>query len=192
MSRNKQIAILLPDTLQRQGIHYLLADYFPPFQISHFDSFDSFGKTTDSFDFYFTNCEIFMQNLDFFLLRRNRTFCLTDASGAPSPAGSLLIPRQAPVETILEILQPVLTSEHSPASCLPDNNKELSGREISVLQQIVKGYTNKEIADFLNISLNTVLSHRKNITTKLGIKTVSGLTFYAIMNGIVSGDEIEL
>ena len=52
--------------------------------------------------------------------------------------------------------------------------------------------TNKEIADKLNISLNTVLSHRKNITTKLGIKTVSGLTFYAIMNGIISGDDIEL
>ena len=49
--------------------------------------------------------------------------------------------------------------------------------------------TNKEIADKLNISLNTVLTHRKNITTKLGIKTVSGLTFYAIMNGFLSGDE---
>ena len=55
-----------------------------------------------------------------------------------------------------------------------------------------KADTNKEIADKLNISLNTVLSHRKNITTKLGIKTVSGLTFYAIMNGIISGDDIEL
>ena len=50
----------------------------------------------------------------------------------------------------------------------------------------------KEIADKLNISLNTVLTHRKNITAKLGIKTVSGLTFYAIMNGIISGDDIEL
>ena len=73
-----------------------------------------------------------------------------------------------------------------------DNNKELSTRETDVLQLIVKGSTNKEIADKLNISLNTVLSHRKNITTKLGIKTVSGLTFYAIMNGIISGDDIEL
>ena len=50
----------------------------------------------------------------------------------------------------------------------------------------------QEIADKLNISLNTVLTHRKNITAKLGIKTVSGLTFYAIMNGIISGDDIEL
>ena len=69
---------------------------------------------------------------------------------------------------------------------------DLSPREIEVLILITKGLINKEIADKLNISLNTVLSHRKNITTKLGIKTVSGLTFYAIMNGIISGDDIEL
>jgi DNA-binding CsgD family transcriptional regulator len=45
---------------------------------------------------------------------------------------------------------------------------------------------NKEIADRLNISINTVLSHRKNLTAKLGIKTVSGLSFYAMMNGYIS------
>ena len=73
-----------------------------------------------------------------------------------------------------------------------DTNKDLSTRETDVLQLIVKGITNKEIADKLSISLNTVLTHRKNITAKLGIKTVSGLTFYAIMNGIISGDDIEL
>jgi DNA-binding NarL/FixJ family response regulator len=73
-----------------------------------------------------------------------------------------------------------------------ENNKGLSTRETDVLQLIVKGITNKEIADKLNISLNTVLSHRKNITSKLGIKTISGLTYYAIMNGLISADEIEL
>ena len=68
-------------------------------------------------------------------------------------------------------------------------NRELTSREIDALQLAAKGITNKEIADKLNISLNTVLTHRKNITTKLGIKTVSGLTFYAIMNGLLSGEE---
>ena len=97
---------------------------------------------------------------------------------------------KASQEVIIEQLEQLFTGENNSISS--DNNKELSTRETDVLQLIVKGSTNKEIADKLNISLNTVLSHRKNITTKLGIKTVSGLTFYAIMNGIISGDDIEL
>ena len=54
-----------------------------------------------------------------------------------------------------------------------------------MLRLIASGRMNKEIAQELSISINTVLTHRKNITTKLGIKSVSGLTFYAMMNGIV-------
>lgn len=92
---------------------------------------------------------------------------------------------------IIEQLQQLFTSDSS-GNTTTENNKDLSSREVDVLQLIVKGITNKEIADKLNISLNTVLTHRKNITAKLGIKTVSGLTFYAIMNGIISGDDIEL
>ena len=60
---------------------------------------------------------------------------------------------------------------------------DLSPREIEVLVLITKGLINKEIADKLNISLTTVISHRKNITEKLGLKSVSSLTVYAIMNG---------
>ncbi|MDO5524295.1 MAG: LuxR C-terminal-related transcriptional regulator [Bacteroidia bacterium] len=70
-------------------------------------------------------------------------------------------------------------------------NNKLTNREIEVLKLIVQGRLNKEIADKLTISLNTVLSHRKNIISKTGIKTVSGLTFYCISNGYVSpGDNV--
>ena len=61
----------------------------------------------------------------------------------------------------------------------PAHHQELlSAREIEVLVLITKGLINKEIADKLNISLTTVITHRKNITEKLGIKSVSGLTIY--------------
>lgn len=73
-----------------------------------------------------------------------------------------------------------------------DNEKNISVRELEVLKLVALGLLNKEIADKLNISLNTVLSHRKNITAKLGIKTVSGLIFYCISHGHISADEIEL
>ena len=66
----------------------------------------------------------------------------------------------------------------------------LSAREIEVLVLITKGLINKEIADKLNISLTTVITHRNNITEKLGIKSVSGLTIYAVMNGYIEADRI--
>ena len=57
---------------------------------------------------------------------------------------------------------------------------------------VFEGMSHKEIADMLSISFNTVLTHRKNITAKLGIKSVSGLGFYAIMNGYISESDLKL
>lgn len=61
----------------------------------------------------------------------------------------------------------------------------LTPRETEVLVLVAQGKINKEIADILNISFQTVLSHRKNISSKLGIKTTAGLTIYAIKAGLV-------
>lgn len=68
------------------------------------------------------------------------------------------------------------------------NEKQLSDREIEVLKQLAVGLSNKEIADKLNISTNTVITHRKNISQKTGIKSVSGLTIYAVVNNYISID----
>jgi len=67
----------------------------------------------------------------------------------------------------------------------------ISEREKLVVKYIALGLTNKEIADRLFISSHTVITHRKNITRKLGIKTVSGLTIYAIMNNLIALEEIK-
>jgi regulator of cell morphogenesis and NO signaling len=61
----------------------------------------------------------------------------------------------------------------------------LSDRERDVLVEIVKGLSNKEIADSLCISVHTVITHRKNITRKLNIHSTAGLTIYAIVNGLI-------
>ena len=65
------------------------------------------------------------------------------------------------------------------------NNYELTKRETAVLVQLAQGKTNKEIADVLNVSIHTVISHRKNITHKTGIKSVAGLTVYAMLNNLI-------
>lgn len=68
----------------------------------------------------------------------------------------------------------------------------LSERETEVVRYVAKGYTNKEIADILFISPHTVMTHRKNISVKLGIKSISGLTVYAILKNIIRIDEAEV
>jgi DNA-binding CsgD family transcriptional regulator len=75
----------------------------------------------------------------------------------------------------------------------PQNNQltDLSEREKDVLQLVALGHSNKEIAEKLFISIHTVISHRKNITEKLGIKSISGLTVYAILNKMIDTEHID-
>lgn len=68
---------------------------------------------------------------------------------------------------------------------------ELSEREQEVLIAVVKGLINKEIASTLNISIHTVMSHRKNITRKTGIKSISGLTVYALFNNLIKQEDVQ-
>jgi DNA-binding NarL/FixJ family response regulator len=68
--------------------------------------------------------------------------------------------------------------------------KLLTDREIEVMSLIAQGLINKEIADRLNIGLSTVITHRKNIMDKLGMKSVSALTIYAVMHGYVDINKI--
>jgi DNA-binding CsgD family transcriptional regulator len=72
-----------------------------------------------------------------------------------------------------------------------EDHLSLSEREVEVLKLVALGNSNKIIADTLCISVNTVISHRKNITEKLGIKTISGLTVYAIMNKLIATEDVK-
>jgi len=71
-----------------------------------------------------------------------------------------------------------------------DGNYELSKRETDVLVLIAKGLMNKEIADMLNISVHTVISHRKHITRKTNIKSAAGLSMYAYMNNLLEESSV--
>lgn len=90
---------------------------------------------------------------------------------------------------ILNKLQ-TLQKEH-PAPEQRSESEELSSREIEILISIAKGLTNKEIAEKHFISIHTVISHRKNIVRKTGIKSVSGLTMYALLNNLIGYEDIE-
>ena len=73
-----------------------------------------------------------------------------------------------------------------------DNVDNLSDREKEVIISLVQGMTNKEIADHLCISINTVITHRRNIARKLQIHSPAGLTIYAIVNNLVDISAVNL
>ncbi len=93
------------------------------------------------------------------------------------------------VEVIAEKLNALMQSEENNQ----DNDTEpLSQREKEIITYVVKGLTNKEIADKLFLSVHTVITHRRNIARKLQIHSPAGLTIYAIVNKLVELKDVEL
>ena len=72
-----------------------------------------------------------------------------------------------------------------------DNQETLSQREKEIVVCVVKGMTNKEIAENLFLSIHTVITHRRNISKKLQIHSAAGLTIYAIVNKLVTLNDVK-
>lgn len=92
------------------------------------------------------------------------------------------------VQIIRKLQAAVEQGETNPYS----DSHDLSERERDVLILVAKGLANKDIAEQLNISIHTVMSHRKNITHKTGIKSVAGLTVYALLNNLLDQNDVNL
>ena len=90
-----------------------------------------------------------------------------------------------------DVLIPAATRLEQQMTPPREESEELSAREKEILVCVAKGMQNKEIADTCNISVYTVITHRKNITRKTGIKTVAGLTVYALLNNLIDLSNIE-
>jgi DNA-binding NarL/FixJ family response regulator len=95
-----------------------------------------------------------------------------------------------------EILEPMVqmlenNGSHGRRKEAEEEREALSEREKEILVGVAKGLLNKEIADMYNISPYTVITHRKNITRKTGIKSVAGLTVYALLNGLIDVNSVE-
>ena len=91
---------------------------------------------------------------------------------------------------ILSVLKKQLEQKQNVDSNVSES-EILSDRETQVLLQLIKGLTNKEIAEILNISVHTVISHRKNIMLKTGIRSQAGLALYAMSKSLISLDDFD-
>jgi DNA-binding NarL/FixJ family response regulator len=95
-------------------------------------------------------------------------------------------------DSIAEIREKIENLSGEPLSKVPeDTGSILSPREKDVVRLLAKGLNNKEISEQLFISPHTVNTHRKNITRKLNIKSVAGLLVYALINEIITVEEMQ-
>ena|SRR6056297_669351 len=91
---------------------------------------------------------------------------------------------QTEIRDRIERASGILNEEKTPS--------ELTDREIEVLKLLAMGNSNKEIAAKLYISTHTVISHRKNISEKLSIRSASGLTVYAVLNNYIDTSNLDI
>lgn len=201
MNHNPEIAIVEPNTLTAIGLKVILERMIPMAIIRTFRSFGELADDTpDMYAHYFISAQTYVEHNAFFLPRKRKTIVL--AGGSDSQTFQLSgvfmlnihLTEEALVKDILKLHHHAHHSGYPVEANSPHHSPpvghELSAREIEVLALLTTGLINKEIADKLNISQTTVITHRKNITEKLGIKSVSGLTIYAVMNGYVEADRI--
>ena len=197
MTGRPKIAIIDSNTLSLLGLKQLLLNVLPIMTIDTYGSFAELeSNDPEQYFHYFVSMNIVISNRTFFSEHRRKTIVLTlslNDTSQLSEFHSLCInqPEQQLVRSLLMLEQ----HAHAGGRNLPPmprvlQQKILSDREIEVMALIVQGYINKEIADQLNISLSTVITHRKNIMDKLGMKSVSALTIYAVMHGYVDINKI--
>lgn len=153
--------------------------------------FSSFNQVEDSEieDFFhiFVSATLALEHSEFFEQRRQKTILLTSGTQhAQLMEGFHQLNITQPYEELSEALQSLHRHAHHPPVKVEEGKDEkLSPREIEVVRLLVEGLINKEIAERLNIGLTTVITHRKNIFEKLGVRSLAGLTIYAIMKRYV-------
>jgi len=176
---NTDAVIIGSDTLSAIGLRHILTGMFGLHPVVVTDLSELDHIEADPSALYFVSPSGFVAAMDYFMPRRQSVVLLAPASGRDDiPA----VDPSAPESTIIDTIADLLRRRDQTEAPVRGN---LSQREIDVLRLVALGYINKEIADELSISLNTVLSHRKNITAKLGIRSASGFSLYALMNGII-------
>ena len=197
MNNRPKIAIIDPNTLSALGLKAILQNVMPIMTIDTYGTVSELqANDADSYFHYFTAMAVVLENMQFFSERKRKTIVLTlslDTMSQLSDFKSLCV--NVPESELIRSLLMLEQHAHGKGEHLPPmpeilSKKILSDREIEVMSLIVQGYINKEIADKLNIGLATVITHRKNIMDKLGMKSVSALTIYAVMHGYVDINKI--
>ena len=186
-----KIAIIGSNSLMNIGLQTILERIIPMAEVCLFENADSLCANGDeaAYFHYFVATQAYAERSRFFREHRHKTIILSTSEQTMLPADMHILNISQSEDELVRAILRMHQGAHrggypAPNIERPEHTTPLSERECEVLRLVVKGLLNKEIADTLKISINTVITHRRNITSKLGMRSASALTIYAVTHGL--------
>lgn len=203
------IAIIAPNTLACIGLADIIRRMMPGAEVctySHYADMVNSPEADQYFHYFVSSAEL-MLGASYFLQRQHKTIVLVhgdEACHLPQGFHTLNVfqSEQELVRSIIALAkrahgargrepEAVRQAQQVPfTERQSESTPHLTPREREVLKGIVEGLINKEIAARMGVSVATVITHRNNLTDKLGTRSVSALTIFAMMHGLVSSEEV--
>ena len=191
-----RFAIIEPNVLTGLGLQNILEDIIPMAEIKQLQTFEEVLELkAEDFVHFFVSSRIYFEHTQFFRQQAAKSIVLVNGDMTISGVKTINI-CQEEKQFVRDILA-LNRSQHGPHGSMPmpppshkPSELILSPREIEVAVLLSKGYINKEVADRLDISLATVISHRKNIMDKLHARSLADIIVYVVMNGLADVSEL--
>lgn len=189
MEQRPAIAVVTPNILVGVGLRSVLEKVAPAASVELFRDFREFAEADPGrFIHYFVTAQLFTAHNAFFRTRQHKTMVLTNGQTLEDMhCLDVQTDEEEFVHALVRLQHSVRRPEHS-LPRTPQAAQPLTPREAEVLTLLAGGLTSKQIADRLGIGLTTVVSHRRNIMEKLGIRSVAGLAVYALTAGYADPD----
>ncbi len=193
-----EIAVLTPNILTGLGLKAILDRVIPAAEVELFADFERLAEAApDRFVHYFVSAALYRRHADFFAPLRRRVILLTSGLAHEREAGlhalNVCDSEERLVRDLVAMHRGAHPGGHAAAPALTAEElrrAQLTERETEVLRAIARGRINKQIADELGIGLTTVITHRRNLMEKLGLRTVAELMLYAVRAGYVPAERM--
>lgn len=186
-----KIAVIDDNTLTSIGLQHLLHDMLQHIEIVMMTTFSDIEQSEtegNSYAHYFVASRVFFEHAAFFRKHPDRTIVLVNGEMGISGIRTLNV-CQSEEGLVRDIMRLHSHGHGALGKAHPHNIQQqaalLSKRETEVAALLCQGMINKEVADALNISIATVMTHRKTIMEKLQARSLADVMIYAVMNGIV-------
>ncbi len=178
------------------GLQQLLTKMLPMAEFAVYASLEEMERQEDAnqVTHYFVSSRIYFEHANFFREHPHKNIVLVNGDMQIKGVFTLNVCQSEAslIHDILKLQKHGHGKSHDYASALANSHEELllSTREIEVAVLLCKGFINKEIADRLDISISTVITHRKNIMEKLHARSLVDIILYSIMNGLVNIEDL--